>query len=114
MQNIERIVKQYNETLKTIARALAGKGIEDVNPVQALLLASVSVARKTQIKALTSSPIFFSQNVSYNVHELTKKGYLVYEKHPTDKRSTVVSLTATGETVLGVVVQVDKMLSVRP
>jgi DNA-binding MarR family transcriptional regulator len=86
---IERLHRHFLELVKL---ELDGRGIHDINNVQAMMLFNVGDA-DLSVGELTLRGYYLGSNVSYNVKKMVENGYLVQERSTHDRRSIRVSLT---------------------
>ena len=89
---IERLHRHFLELVKL---ELDGRGIHDINNVQALMLFNIGDAEIT-VGELTLRGYYLGSNVSYNVKKMVENGYLVQERSVHDRRSIHVRLTDKG------------------
>jgi DNA-binding MarR family transcriptional regulator len=86
---IERLHRHFLELVKL---ELDGRGIHDINNVQAMMLFNIGDAEIT-VGELTLRGYYLGANVSYNVKKMVENGYLMQERGVHDRRSTYVQLT---------------------
>ena len=72
--------------------------IEDINPVQALLLFNVGT-REVTVGELRTRGYYQGSNVSYNLKKLVDLGYMHHQRSHTDRRSVRVRLTDRGSRI---------------
>ncbi len=89
---IERLHRQFLEVVKGELDRL---GIEDINNVQALILANVGREELT-VGELTNRGYYLGSNVSYNVKKMVENGYLIQERSTHDRRSIRVRVSEKG------------------
>lgn len=89
---VERMHRLFLDVLRTEMRR---KGVEDINPVQALLLMNIG-ADDLIISDIKDRGYYHGSNVSYNVKGLVESGYLAQERSARDKRAVKLSLTDKG------------------
>lgn len=92
VQIIERLHRHYLDVLRTELRRL---GIEEINAVQALLLANIGT-EEVVIRDLKDRGYYHGSNVSYNIKKLTELGYIGQERCSHDRRAIRVGLTDKG------------------
>lgn len=92
VQLIERLHRHFLDVLRTELRRL---GIEDINAVQALLLANIG-KEDVVIRDLKDRGYYHGSNVSYNIKKLTETGYLSQERDAHDGRAVRLRLTDKG------------------
>jgi DNA-binding MarR family transcriptional regulator len=73
-------------------------GVQEINPVQALLLFNVGENEVTAGE-LKSRGYYQGSNVSYNLKKLVESGYMHHERSEIDRRSVRVRLTEKGRSV---------------
>jgi len=89
---IERLHRHFLDVLRVELRR---QGIEDINPVQALLLSNIG-DEEMVIRDLKDRGYYHGSNVSYNIKKLTEFGYLAQERSSHDRRSVRLRLTDKG------------------
>ena len=89
---IERLHRQFLEVIKGELDRL---GIEDINNIQALILANIGREELT-VGELTNRGYYLGSNVSYNVKKMVENGYLVQERSTHDRRSVRVRVSEKG------------------
>ena len=92
---IERLHRHFLELVKL---ELDGRGIHDINNVQALMLFNIGDAEIT-VGELTLRGYYLGSNVSYNVKKMVENGYLMQERSVYDRRSIHVQLTHKARTL---------------
>lgn len=89
---IERLHRRY---LDVVRAGLTRLGIDDVNPVQALMLRNIG-GDEVVVRDLVERGYYVGSNASYNIKKLVDGGYLEQERSPFDRRSVRISLTPKG------------------
>lgn len=89
---IERLHRQFLEVVKG---ELDRIGIEDINNIQALILANIGREELT-VGELTNRGYYLGSNVSYNVKKMVENGYLQQERSAHDRRSVRVKVSEKG------------------
>ncbi len=92
MAMIERLHRLLLDVIKDEFERLA---IEEVNPVQGLLLFNIAEHEVTAGE-LRSRGYYQGSNVSYNLKKLVETGYLHHQRSEVDRRSVRVRLTDKG------------------
>lgn len=109
VQLVERLHRQFLDVLRIELRAC---GIDEVNAVQALLLANIGMeSEKLVIRDLKDRGYYHGSNVSYNIKKLTDLGLVAQERSDTDRRSTHLSLTEKGRAVARHVTELQTYLA---
>lgn len=99
IQLIERLQRRFFDVLKA---ELDKKGILDINPVQAMMLYKIGDDEMT-VGELTLRGYYIGSNVSYNVKELEKTGYLEKARSIHDKRSFRVKVSDKGQKICDII-----------
>ena len=89
---IERLHRQFLEVVKT---DLDGRGIVDINNIQALILFNIGDNELT-VGELTNRGYYLGSNVSYNVKKMVDNNYLIQERSAHDKRSMRIRPSGKG------------------
>jgi DNA-binding MarR family transcriptional regulator len=89
---IERLHRQFLEVVKG---ELDRIGVEDINNIQALILANIGREELT-VGELTNRGYYLGSNVSYNVKKMVENGYLEQECSAHDRRSVRVKVSEKG------------------
>ncbi|MEY4697111.1 MAG: hypothetical protein RIT14_1539 [Pseudomonadota bacterium] len=89
---IERLHRLLLDVIKDEFERLA---IEEINPVQALLLFNIGENEVTAGELKTRG-YYQGSNVSYNLKKLVEMGYMHHQKSEIDRRSVRVRLTEKG------------------
>lgn len=92
VQLIERLHRHFLDVLRTELRRL---GIEDINAVQALLLANIG-EEDVVIRDLKDRGYYHGSNVSYNIKKLTEMEYIHQERDAHDRRAVRLRLSPKG------------------
>ena len=89
---VERLHRLLLDVIKDEFERL---GIEEVNPVQGLLLFNVG-ENEVSAGELKSRGFYQGSNVSYNLKKLVESGYMHHQRSDVDRRSVRVKLTDKG------------------
>ncbi len=96
---IERLQRRFFDMLKV---ELDKNDIYDINPVQAMMLYKIGDDEMT-VGELTLRGYYIGSNVSYNVKELEKTGYLEKARSIHDKRSFRIKVSDKGIKVCDII-----------
>lgn len=97
---ITRLVERLHRRFLDVLRAELNRlGVQEINGVQALLLANIG-NEKIAIRDLVERGYYQGSNVSYNIKKLTDMGYLLQERSTHDRRSVSVELTDKAKDVV--------------
>ena len=101
--NINKLDKLF---LENIEHSLRYNEIYDISPMQALVMTNIG-HETMRINDVNDFDYYLGKNVTYNIQDLVKKGYVGRLKNKNDKRSKIVSLTKKGERVLEILESVN-------
>jgi DNA-binding MarR family transcriptional regulator len=94
--DLTRLIERLHRRLLDVVRSeLIKNGINEVNAVQAMLLANIG-EEEIVIRDLTTRGYYLGSNVSYNIKKLVDLGFLLQTRAPHDKRSFTIKLTEKG------------------
>ncbi len=96
---VERLHRLLLDVLKDEFERL---GVEDVNPVQALLLFNIG-DHEVSAGELKSRGYYQGSNVSYNLKKLVDLGYMHHQRSEVDRRSVRVRSTDKGRKLRDIV-----------
>lgn len=99
VQLVERLHRHFLDVLRAELRRL---GIEEINAVQALLLANIGT-EDVVIRDLKDRGYYHGSNVSYNIKKLTELGYLDQSRSEHDRRAVRLQLTDKGMSISAMV-----------
>lgn len=97
MALIERLHRLLLDVIKDEFERL---GVQEINPVQALLLFNIAEHEVTAGELKTRG-YYQGSNVSYNLKKLVELGYLHHQRSEVDRRSVRVKLTEKGRGMRG-------------
>ncbi len=89
---VERLHRLLLDVIKDEFERL---GVEEVNPVQGLLLFNIG-ENEVSAGELKSRGFYQGSNVSYNLKKLVEAGYMHHQRSDVDRRSVRVKLTEKG------------------
>lgn len=101
---IERLHRRY---LDVVRAALTRIGVDDVNPVQALMLTNIG-DEEVVVRDLVERGYYLGSNASYNIKKLTEAGYLEQARSTFDRRSVRIKLTGKGQELRGKLQQMER------
>ena len=96
---VERL---HRRLLDVIKDEFDRRGRADINPVQALLLYSISDKELT-VGELRTRGHYLGSNLSYNLKKLVELGLLDYQRSRVDRRFIRIRLTAHGQEISGII-----------
>lgn len=86
----------------TLKKELEQEGINNVTPVQLLVIKNIGIDGQT-IGSATNYGYYIGTNSNYNIKSLIKEGYVYKTKHPHDERSVILHLTEAGIELLDII-----------
>ncbi|MEM1365088.1 MAG: winged helix DNA-binding protein [Pseudomonadota bacterium] len=102
MEALTLVERLHRRLLDVIKDEFDRHGRNDINAIQALLLANIGDNELTAGE-LRSRGYYLGSNVSYNLKKLVELGFINHEKSKVDKRAVRVSLTDKGMEVARIV-----------
>ncbi len=89
---IERLHRRHLDMLRLELDHMA---IDGINPAQALMLMRLD-GKPVAVRDLIERGYYLGSNVSYNIKQLVKAGYVLQERSPHDRRSLRILVTEEG------------------
>ena len=89
---IERMHRRFLDVLRI---ELARIGIDDISPVQVMMLLNISNG-EISVRDLIERGYYLGSNASYNLKQLVDSGYVDRSASPRDKRAARLKLSAKG------------------
>ncbi|MEO0496928.1 MAG: MarR family winged helix-turn-helix transcriptional regulator [Pseudomonadota bacterium] len=102
MEALTLVERLHRRLLDVIKDEFDRHGRNDINAIQALLLANIGGSELTAGE-LRSRGYYLGSNVSYNLKKLVELGFINHEKSKVDKRAVRISLTDKGHEVAEIV-----------
>ena len=102
MEALTLVERLHRRLLDVIKDEFDRHGRNDINAIQALLLANIGDSELTAGE-LRSRGYYLGSNVSYNLKKLVELGFINHEKSKVDKRAVRISLTEKGKEVATIV-----------
>lgn len=89
---IERLHRRFLDVLRAELDQL---DVSDINPVQCLLLSNIG-EEEINVRNLMDRGYYLGSNASYNIKKLVESGYLIQQRSPYDRRSTLIRVSPKG------------------
>ena len=102
MEALTLVERLHRRLLDVIKDEFDRHGRNDINAIQALLLANIGDSELTAGE-LRSRGYYLGSNVSYNLKKLVDLGFINHERSRVDRRAVRVSLTEKGRDVAAIV-----------
>jgi len=99
-QDIPRLIERMHRRFLDVLRIeLTRSGINDISPVQAMMLANIG-EEEISVRDLIERGYYLGSNASYNLKNLVEGGYVDRQASERDRRSARLKLSAKGKTIL--------------
>ena len=99
-QDLPRLIERMHRRFLDILRVeLTRKGIRDISPVQAMMLANIGDEDIT-VRDLIERGYYLGSNASYNLKSLIDGGYVERQTSERDRRSAQIKVSAKGSVIL--------------
>jgi DNA-binding MarR family transcriptional regulator len=100
VQDLPRLIERMHRRFLDVLRVeLARRGINDISPVQAMMLASLG-EEEISVRDLIERGYYLGSNASYNLKNLVDGGYVERQTSARDRRSAQLRVSAKGRTIL--------------
>lgn len=96
-QLLERLHRRF---LDVVRLEMTRAGIRDINPVQVMMLSTISQQEDMAVRDLVERGYYLGSNASYNIKNLAEGGYILRVTDEHDRRSARVKITDKGQKVL--------------
>ncbi|HYE52785.1 MAG TPA: MarR family transcriptional regulator [Azospirillaceae bacterium] len=90
---IERLHRRF---LDVVRIELARLGVEDISPVQALMMMTIGGGEELSVRDLIERGYYLGSNASYNLKHLVEAGYVDRAQSQRDRRSARLRLSPRG------------------
>ncbi|NBX74040.1 MAG: MarR family transcriptional regulator [Alphaproteobacteria bacterium] len=100
-----QLERMHRRFLDVVRLELSTNGIQDISPVQAMMLVNVGDA-ELSVRDLIERGYYLGSNASYNLKQLVTGGYVERQQALRDKRAARLKLTPTGFKVLRIIHEV--------
>lgn len=107
MRQFERLHRRYLDVIQIV---LSERGIDDVNPVQALMVADIGDG-EVALRDLIDRGNYLANAATYNIRKLAELGYVEQGRTARDRRVGKVKLTGNGLALRRELVDADKEIS---
>lgn len=101
---VERAHRRYLDILRA---ELVRLGIDDVSPVQVLMMFTIGEGEIT-VRDLLERGNYLGSNASYNLKRLWEAGYIMRESSSRDRRSAYISLAPKGHSLCETIRAIDR------
>jgi DNA-binding MarR family transcriptional regulator len=102
MEALTLVERLHRRLLDVVKDEFDRHGRNDINAIQALLLANIGDSELTAGE-LRSRGYYLGSNVSYNLKKLVELGFINHQKSRVDRRAVRISLTSKGHEIATIV-----------
>lgn len=93
---VARIIERMHRRFLDVLRIELGRtGIEDISPVQVMMLLNISTG-EISVRDLIERGYYLGSNASYNLKQLVDTGYVERSASPRDRRAARLKLSPRG------------------
>lgn len=107
MRQFERLYRRYLDVVQVV---LSERGIDDVNPVQALMVSDIGDG-EVALRDLIDRGNYLANAATYNIRKLAELGYVEQGRSARDRRVGKVKLTDTGHALRRQLIEADGEIS---
>src|SRR5277367_483919 len=99
-QDLPRLIERMHRRFLDVVRIeLTRHGINDISPVQAMMLANIG-DEEISVRDLIERGYYLGSNASYNLKNLVDGGYVNRQASERDRRAARLKLSDKGRTIL--------------
>src|SRR5271154_2594632 len=111
VQDLPRLIERMHRRFLDVLRVeLTRKGINDISPVQAMMLGSIG-GEEISVRDLIERGYYLGSNASYNLKHLVDGGYVDRQASARDRRSARLKLSAKGKDILDALAKLNLQMS---
>src|SRR5580700_10544522 len=100
LQDLPRLIERMHRRFLDVVRLeLTRQGINDISPVQAVMLANIG-DEEISVRDLIERGYYLGSNASYNLKQLVDGGYVDRQTSSRDRRSARLKLSEKGKSIL--------------
>jgi len=110
-QDLPRLIERMHRRFLDVVRVeLVRLGIEDISPVQAMMLANIG-DEEISVRDLIERGYYLGSNASYNLKQLVDGGYVERRASSRDRRAAQLKVSAKGRQVLEALAALNKQMA---
>jgi DNA-binding MarR family transcriptional regulator len=100
VQDLPRLIERMHRRFLDVLRVeLARNGVNNISPVQAMMLASIG-EEEISVRDLIERGYYLGSNASYNLKNLVDGGYVERQTSARDRRSAQLKVSTRGRGIL--------------
>lgn len=110
-QDLPRLVERMHRRFLDVLRVeLTRQGINDISPVQAMMLANIG-DEEISVRDLIERGYYLGSNASYNLKSLVDGGYVDRHASERDRRSALLKVSAKGRVILDAMTKLNNAMA---
>src|SRR5579864_753125 len=111
VQELPRLIERMHRRFLDVVRVeLTNLGIEDISPVQALMLDNIG-NEEISVRDLIERGYYLGSNASYNLKQLVDGGYVDRQTSARDRRSARLKVSAKGRVILETLTRLNAQMA---
>src|ERR1700749_4304855 len=100
VQELPRLIERMHRRFLDVVRVELGRlGIEDISPVQAMMLDNIG-DEEISVRGLIERGYYLGSNASYNLKQLVDGGYVERRASSRDRRAAQLKVSPKGKAIL--------------
>ncbi len=109
--DLPRLIERMHRRFLDVVRSeLTRNGINDISPVQAMMLANIGDEEMT-VRDLIERGYYLGSNASYNLKNLVDGGYVERQTAVHDRRSALIKVSAKGQVILDALAKLNVQMA---
>lgn len=110
-QDLPRLIERMHRRFLDVLRIeLTRHGINDISPVQAMMLANIG-DEEISVRDLIERGYYLGSNASYNLKNLVDGGYVDRQASERDRRSARLKVSSKGRTILDALSRLNNVMA---
>jgi DNA-binding MarR family transcriptional regulator len=110
-QDLPRLIERMHRRFLDVVRIeLTRHGINDISPVQAMMLANIG-EEEISVRDLIERGYYLGSNASYNLKNLVDGGYVDRQASERDRRAARLKVSAKGKVVLDALTKLNSQMA---
>lgn len=110
-QDLPRLIERmHRRFLDVVRNELNRQGINDISPVQAMMLANIG-NEEISVRDLVDRGYYLGSNASYNLKSLVDGGYVDRQTSERDRRSAMLKATSKGKAMLEAIARLNTLMA---
>jgi len=110
-QDLPRLIERMHRRFLDVVRGeLDRHGVEDISPVQAMMLANIG-DEEIAVRDLIERGYYLGSNASYNLKQLVDGGYVERRAAARDRRAARLTLSEKGKKILAAIAKLNAQMA---